>query len=73
MWLAVPDRGDAEAKFVRACLEECGGHATLMRSTEETKACVPVFQPQSTEIAALTMSLKSNFDPAGILNPGRMG
>ena len=73
VWFAVPDRGDADAKFVRACLEECGGHATLMRSTEKTKACVPVFQPQSTEIAALTMSLKSNFDPAGILNPGRMG
>lgn len=73
IWLAVPDRGEASAGLLRACLTGCGGHATLMRSTDKTKTHVPVFQPLPEAIAALTMSLKSNFDPAGILNPGRMG
>lgn len=72
IWLAVPNMRDASAGTVRACLTACGGHATLMRSNDETKTNVPVFQPLPEAIAALTSSLKSNFDPADILNPGRM-
>jgi len=31
-----------------------------------------VFQPLDPPLAALTAKLKAAFDPAGILNPGRM-
>ena len=33
---------------------------------------VEVFQPLDPPLAALTAKLKAAFDPAGILNPGRM-
>jgi glycolate oxidase FAD binding subunit len=31
-----------------------------------------VFQPQSPALADLSRRVKENFDPEGILNPGRM-
>jgi glycolate oxidase FAD binding subunit len=33
---------------------------------------VPVFEPQAEALAALSARLKAQFDPLGILNPGRM-
>jgi hypothetical protein len=35
-------------------------------------AAVEVFQPLSPPVERLTRGLKAAFDPAGILNPGRM-
>ena len=50
-----------------------GGHATLIRAQPESlRAAVPVFQPQPAPLAALSRRIKESFDPAGILNPGRM-
>ena len=72
IWLSVQDIKGAGAEQVRACLTKCGGHATLMRAADKTKTRVPVFHPQPENISKLTMSLRSNFDPSGILNPGRM-
>jgi glycolate oxidase FAD binding subunit len=46
-----------------------GGHATLFRGGD---AGAEVFQPLATPILALHQRLKRAFDPAGILNPGRM-
>ena len=77
VWLAlktgVADAGagvaDAGAA-VRAAVTD--GHATLIRAPEETRAAVPVFQPQPAPLAALTRRIKEGFDPKGILNPGRM-
>ena len=33
---------------------------------------IPVFEPQAPALAALSARLKEQFDPKGILNPGRM-
>lgn len=49
-----------------------GGHATLVRAAPSVRAAVPVFQPQPQALATLSARLKEQFDPKGILNPGRM-
>ncbi len=71
IWLALPASDDADHPLVRASLN--GGHATLLRSPEAVRATVPVFQPQSAALAALSQRVKESFDPKGLFNPGRMG
>jgi glycolate dehydrogenase FAD-binding subunit len=70
VWLDVPSTDDAAAAIVRSAVTQ--GHATLIRAPDPTRAAVPVFQPQETALAALTLRVKQAFDPAQILNPGRM-
>ena len=72
VWLAVDAAGDAREKDVRGAVAACGGHATLVRAPEETRAHVDVFQPLAEPLMKLTRGVKSSFDPDGILNPGRM-
>ena len=72
IWLAVPQGEDAAQGAVRAALGSHGGHATLIRASEDVRARVPVFHPQEPALAALSARIKQNFDPHGILNPGRM-
>ncbi len=71
IWLAV-DGDDAQHAAVRASLPAAGGHATLIRAPEPVRAAVPVFQPPAPGIVRLSRSVKENFDPRGVLNPGRM-
>ncbi|WP_321342652.1 glycolate oxidase subunit GlcE [Breoghania sp.] len=72
IWLRFPD-GDPQAQAVRAAVEEAGGgHATLIRADAATRTGTDVFQPQDPALAALSRRLKAQFDPSGILNPGRM-
>lgn len=73
LWLSVDEAGDCAAGTLRAALAQIGGHATLVRAGAETRARVPVFQPQPAPIAALTKGLRAKFDPRGVLNPGLMG
>jgi len=75
IWLALPAAGlpaDAGADEIRAAVAENGGHATLMRAPEALRNALPVFQPPTTAVAALTRRVKESFDPRGVLNPGRM-
>ncbi len=72
VWLAVADDTERAVTDVRKAVDECGGHATLIRAPESRRARVAVFQPQSGPVAALSRRLKQGFDPKGILNPGRM-
>jgi glycolate oxidase FAD binding subunit len=72
IWLSVEPSPDAGAAIVRAALGKAGGHATLVRAPEETRARVPVFQPLDPVLAQLNQRIKASFDPLGILNPGRM-
>ena len=43
-----------------------------MRASPAWRAAIPVFEPQPAPLAALAGRLKAEFDPKGILNPGRM-
>jgi len=71
IWLSLPDDAPM-AQEVRAALAPHGGHATLIRASAAARAAVPVFQPLDGALAALTRRVKASFDPAGVLNPGRM-
>ena len=71
VWLRM--EGEPEPEAVRALLRKYGGgHATLVRAPASARAAIPVFEPQSAPLAALSKRLKQQFDPNGILNPGRM-
>ena len=66
--------GDPEAELLRRLIQaHGGGHATLVRANPAHRAAIPVFEPQPPALAALATRLKQQFDPKGILNPGRMG
>ncbi|MGB3280782.1 MAG: FAD-binding protein [Pseudorhodobacter sp.] len=73
IWALVPEEGDAMAADLRGLLAGIGGHATLMRGSEELLARVPAFHPEAPAVADLMAGLRARFDPRGILNPGMMG
>lgn len=62
----------AEDTDLRARLGAFGGHATLIRASDETKARLGMFQPQSAPLAAISAGLRARFDPRGIFNQGLM-
>jgi len=72
VWLACDTAPADDVAPIRAAVAGVGGHATLVRATADARAAVPVFQPQSPALADLSRRVKENFDPEGILNPGRM-
>ncbi|GIQ72439.1 FAD-binding protein [Bradyrhizobium sp. RD5-C2] len=72
IWAAVPQSADAQAALVRGQVEAVGGHATLIRATEDVRRAVDVFQPQPAGLAALGERIRASFDPRSVLNRGRM-
>ena len=72
VWLETPPLSDAGAVEVRRTIAELGGHATLVRAEASTRGAIDIFQPLDPLLMALTVKLKQAFDPACILNPGRM-
>jgi glycolate oxidase FAD binding subunit len=76
LWLAAPDTTDAGAQAIRAAIrgpEGRGtGHATLVKGSPTLRRSIAVFEPQPAPLAALSRRVKDAFDPAHILNPGRM-
>jgi glycolate oxidase FAD binding subunit len=72
IWAATPPKSDAQALLVRQCVAAVGGHATLLRASEETRRQVDVFHPASEGVRALSERVRKSFDPTGILNRGRM-
>ena len=66
-WLAAGERTDA-AK-VRAWAAANGGHATLFRAADKAPGA---FHPLPEPMHELHRRLKATFDPAGVLNPGRL-
>jgi glycolate oxidase FAD binding subunit len=73
VWLRM-EGDDPEADLIRRLVQKCGGgHATLIRAPLAWRNSVAVFEPQPAALAALSGRLKAEFDPKGILNPGRMG
>ncbi len=67
IWALVPEGTD-----MRARLGAFGGHATLVRASEDTRAAQAVFHPEPAPLAAISAGLRARFDPRGILNPGLM-
>ncbi|SEC27161.1 glycolate oxidase FAD binding subunit [Rhizobiales bacterium GAS191] len=72
VWIACPALGDAGASVIHAACGEAGGHATLIRAPDAMRAAVDVFQPPTAALLKLTRDIKASFDPAGLLEPGRM-
>jgi glycolate oxidase FAD binding subunit len=61
------------AEAVRSAASALRGHATLFRpSSLEQARSVGVFHPLDPVVAGIHRRLKSEFDPQGIFNPGRM-
>jgi glycolate oxidase FAD binding subunit len=69
-WLWAPA---AAAAKLRAVVAAAGGHATLFRAGADGAPHVPRFDKQSSAIEAITRRMRTEFDPAGVFNPGRMG
>jgi glycolate oxidase FAD binding subunit len=72
IWAAVPQQPDALAGPIRQVVEAAGGHATLIRASEDVRRNVEVFHPQAAGVAALGQRVRHSFDPKIILNRGRM-
>lgn len=71
VWLRM--EAGPEAELVRRFVAALGGgHAMLVRTDAGTRAALSVFEPQDGALAALVRRLKEQFDPLGVLNPGRM-
>lgn len=59
----------APAAAIREAAQRAGGHATLFRAADKSAG---VFAPVDPLLLRLHRALKAEFDPAGILNPGRL-
>jgi glycolate oxidase FAD binding subunit len=72
VWAEVLPTTDAGAADIRRVIATHGGHAMLVRAEPQVRSAVEVFQPLEAGLERLSQKLKTSFDPAGILNPGRM-
>jgi glycolate oxidase FAD binding subunit len=72
IWAALPQKPDAQAALVRQRVDAVGGHATLLRASEQVRRNVDVFHPQQGGLADLSERVRHSFDPKYILNRGRM-
>ncbi|HEX2151312.1 MAG TPA: glycolate oxidase subunit GlcE [Stellaceae bacterium] len=76
VWATVPETDDAGAEAIRREIRgddgNGTGHATLVKASAALRRAVAVFEPQPEPLAALSRRVKEAFDPAHILNPGRM-
>jgi len=68
-WLRAGERAGMDAAAVREAASRAGGHATLFRAAQKPQGA---FAPLPPLLARLHRGLKRAFDPAGILNPGRL-
>ena len=68
---------DAESDYRRIVVDfplspRSGALATLIRAPAEVRAAVDVSEPQGDALMRISAGVKASFDPAGVLNPGRM-
>ncbi|MBB3770682.1 glycolate oxidase FAD binding subunit [Angulomicrobium tetraedrale] len=72
VWIEMPGI-EPHAPLIRPAVSATGGgHATLIRAGAPVRAAQEVFQPLDAVTGALVKRMKSGFDPAGVLSPGRM-
>ncbi len=72
IWAALPPKPDGQAALVRERAAAAGGHAMLVRGSEELRRRIDVFHPQGAGIASLSERVRASFDPKQILNRGRL-
>ena len=72
VWLLTPLIDNCGKKIIRQCVDQVGGHATLVRAPKESFTG-NAFHPQSEIVEKLSSGLRRQFDPHSILNPARMG
>ena len=72
VWLLTPLIDNCGEKIIRQCVNQVGGHATLIRAQKGSFAG-NAFHPQSEIMEKISSDLRRQFDPHSILNPGRMG
>ena len=72
VWLKMED--DPDADKVRAAIAKLGGgHATLIRASDEQRQSSQIFQPENTAVATISKRIREQFDPMGKFYSGRMG
>ena len=62
-------KSDAPAREIREAAKALDGHATLFRAADKSPGA---FAPLDEVLTRLHRALKAEFDPAGVLNPGRL-
>jgi glycolate oxidase FAD binding subunit len=72
LWLELPPSSDASVTELRRVLAEFEADSTLMRAPRSVRSGIQVFHPLPLTKMQLVRALKKAFDPAGVLNPGRM-
>jgi glycolate oxidase FAD binding subunit len=72
LWLELPPSSDASVTEMRRVLAEFDADSMLMRAPRAVRSGVEVFHPLPFANMKIAQTLKKAFDPAGILNPGRM-
>lgn len=70
VWLLVEEKGDCGAAAIRSAVAAQGGHATLIRAGEASRARIAPFQPEAPTVSQLSAEIARRFDPAVIFNPG---
>lgn len=72
VWMRM--EAEPEADLLRRYIKALGGgHATLVRASEQARAGVSAFQPEPEAVVMLSRRVKEKLDPSGIFNPGKMG
>ncbi|MGO8954837.1 MAG: FAD-binding protein [Rhodomicrobium sp.] len=72
LWLELPPSADASVTEVRRVLAEFEADSMLMRAPRAVRSGIEVFHPLPFAKMKIVQALKTSFDPAGVLNPGRM-
>ncbi|MEX6634737.1 FAD-binding protein [Hyphococcus lacteus] len=75
IWVEIKNQSHDYSTEIRQTIRDLvggDGHATLMRTPHDLIDVAAPFQPLAPEIEAITRRIKSQFDPMGIFNPGRM-
>ncbi|MGH7120963.1 MAG: FAD-binding protein [Acetobacteraceae bacterium] len=71
VWIAAP-ADPANHRTITEAASAAGGVWMLLRAPEALRPGLTVLPPLSPTLERLTKRVKAAFDPAGILNPGRM-
>ncbi len=72
IWAEIPGESIESALNIRKLVREKGGHAMLIRASENLRNKASSFQPEPKGVATLSACIRKKFDPDGILNPNFM-